>query len=135
MKSIELKRRQVEATQRWAARNRAKVQENWRAQGLKAYGLTPAAYDAMFIAQNGVCGICEAPPGRVRLAVDHDHLTGRVRGLLCANCNNGLGRFRDDPNILTRAAAYLEKSCTNPSKTSAVNTLLPLTLPGAELLK
>ena len=54
--------------------------------------------------RRGVCLICreEGP-----LVIDHDHVTGMARGLICAQCNNGLGRFRDDPMRLERATAYL----------------------------
>ena len=55
----------------------------------------------------GVCEICGRTNGARRLAVDHDHNTGKVRGLLCHRCNAGLGLFRDDPSILTLAREYL----------------------------
>jgi hypothetical protein len=64
------------------------------------YGLEPGQYDALLKLQGGVCFICQRRPGTKRLAVDHDHLTGRVRGLLCASnehgCNRAiLGNIRD----------------------------------------
>lgn len=61
--------------------------------------------------QHGVCSICSAPfaGGRRRLHTDHDHATNTVRGLLCDQCNHGLGSFRDRPDFLRRAALYLEK--------------------------
>lgn len=81
-----------------------------------AYGITPEQYDEMHNSQGGVCAICRKPEtvvdpkkGLRRLAVDHDHVTGRVRGLLCINCNNGLGRFGDSPERLAAALAYLVK--------------------------
>jgi hypothetical protein len=57
----------------------------------------------------GKCWICggDEPVGRA-LAVDHDHRTGKVRGLLCTRCNSGLGFFRDDPTLLTAALKYME---------------------------
>ncbi len=68
----------------------------------------------MEAAQGGVCAICGLPETRVvkgklnRLAVDHDHTTGRVRGLLCFRCNTCLGRFEDNVELLRAAEAYLE---------------------------
>lgn len=55
------------------------------------------------------CEICDNPPsGRTKaLALDHDHKTGKFRGWLCSSCNQGLGRFKDNPELLTRAATYL----------------------------
>jgi len=80
----------------------------------KAFGLTFGEYSDMLEAQEGRCAICPAEIGYLRkgkparLAVDHCHATGKVRGLLCSNCNNGLGRFKDDPILLRAAADYLE---------------------------
>jgi hypothetical protein len=62
------------------------------------------AVDVLVAAQDGRCAICrEAPPEHV----DHDHRTGRVLGILCFNCNGGLGQFRDRDDLLTLAIAYL----------------------------
>lgn len=65
--------------------------------------------------QHGECAICQVPltiePGRQGDAahVDHDHTTGRVRGLLCVTCNSGIGHLDDDPYLLRKAADYLIK--------------------------
>lgn len=81
----------------------------------KKYGLTTAQYGEMLEAQGGVCALCGKAQtivrfGRtVRLAVDHDHETGQIRQLLCHHCNAGLGAFQDDPNLLAKAIAYLER--------------------------
>ena len=62
----------------------------------------------MLDAQDYLCAICKGgPDGRGRLHVDHDHESGRVRGLLCSNCNLGLGKFKDDPALVREAARYL----------------------------
>jgi len=85
-----------------------------RKKQLKAYGLTDADYRAMVEAQASRCAICEQPERIVRngelepLCVDHDHQTGRVRGLLCRTCNSALGKFKDSPEMLRRALAYME---------------------------
>jgi len=76
----------------------------------KTYGVTQEEYDALYKAQGGRCAICRRATGRARrLAVDHNHKTGEVRGLLCKPCNSyGIGMFaRDEPEILDRAANYL----------------------------
>ncbi len=77
------------------------------------YGLSVEAFDALLASQGHRCGICrEAVPSRGRCAnaVDHDHTTGAVRGILCMKCNAGLGQFRDSPAFLRAAADYLDRS-------------------------
>lgn len=75
------------------------------------YGLTIEQFDEMVEKQGGLCAICSSPPkGRwKRLHVDHDHVTGKVRGLLCHACNILLGHARDSGDILQKAAAYLRE--------------------------
>jgi hypothetical protein len=79
---------------------------------IKRYGLTHGEFDEMLAAQNGACAICgRTDSGRKtteNLHIDHCHKTGKIRGLLCDFCNNGLARFCDNPNLLRKAAAYLE---------------------------
>ncbi len=68
------------------------------------YGITAADADAMLAEQDGLCAICRVAPA---VHVDHDHATGKVRGLLCFNCNGGLGQFKDGIDVLQSAVAYL----------------------------
>ena len=81
----------------------------------RKFGMTPDEYDTLLEAQGGGCAICGVTAGMVRigkqlrLPVDHCHATGRVRGILCDDCNNGLGRFKDDPKLLERAVKYLKR--------------------------
>lgn len=80
---------------------------------LKRYGITAAEYEAMMAAQKYVCAICKKPErithkgATRRLAVDHCHETGVIRGLLCGHCNQAIGKFNEDPNILRAAIDYL----------------------------
>lgn len=72
------------------------------------YGLKEGQYEELYAAQGGVCYICERATGKVRkLAVDHDHKTGYVRGLLCKPCNSMLAHLRDDLDMVTRLFSYL----------------------------
>jgi len=71
----------------------------------RQYKLTSEEYQQLWSSQNGRCAICEAVG---RLVIDHCHNTGAVRGLLCFNCNNALGRFRDDIMVVRKAVSYLE---------------------------
>ncbi len=74
----------------------------------KTYGLEPGQYAELYAAQGGKCAICQRATGATRrLAVDHCHATGEVRGLLCKFDNRLLGIARDDPAFFLRAAAYL----------------------------
>ncbi len=85
-----------------SAKNKAGRTRTYR---LRKYGLTPGDYLRMAEAQQGRCGIC----GRsdMKLVVDHDHASGVVRGLLCSNCNCGLGSFGDSRALLLSAHGYL----------------------------
>lgn len=78
---------------------------------LKVYGLTAEEMTALLARADGRCEICGRPfSGRAEPAIDHNHETGEVRGLLCTNCNLGIGLFKDDPLLLSFAVAYLTPS-------------------------
>jgi hypothetical protein len=75
----------------------------------RQYGLTPEQVAEM---RTSGCAVCGKANGEGRwgvLHIDHDHKTGGVRGALCSDCNLGLGNFKDDPELLRKAAAYLER--------------------------
>lgn len=77
----------------------------------KTYGITLEKYEEILAAQSGVCAICKNAPTKNRsLAVDHDHETGAVRGLLCTSCNTGIGQFKDNTQLLLGAIDYLAVS-------------------------
>lgn len=79
----------------------------------RMYGITVADYDRMYAEQGGTCAICRQPEKLVRrgvlqeLSVDHCHATGRVRGLLCHDCNLGIGKLGEDSDRITAAAEYV----------------------------
>jgi len=77
------------------------------------YGVTEVEIVILRIAQLGCCAVCDLEMtrgnGKSAEHVDHDHVTGKVRALLCNGCNRALGFFKDDPDILERAAQYLRK--------------------------
>jgi Zn-finger nucleic acid-binding protein len=76
---------------------------------LRKYGITLAQYDAMLLEQGGVCKTCGGVNATKPLFVDHCHTTGKVRGLLCQNCNWALGCVQDNPEILTALIQYLKE--------------------------
>lgn len=97
------------------ARNRVGG-KNHAAMMKRKFGLTEVEYRRMFDAQGGVCAICRSPETKVQsnsragsraLAIDHCHVTGKVRGLLCGRCNLSIGQFEDDPELLRAAADYV----------------------------
>ena len=75
------------------------------------YGMSEDEYFSLIEIQSNLCAICGRPPGPKEkvLCIDHDHDSGHVRGLLCHQCNWGLGHFRDNTNTLGRAIGYLQK--------------------------
>lgn len=87
-----------------------------RSRGPARGGLSLSDYQMLHDAQNGLCAACGQPESKahrngaiLRLAVDHDHDTGRVRALLCSRCNYSLGFARDDPAVLRQLIDYLER--------------------------
>lgn len=77
-------------------------------------GVSEAEYNAKFLEQGGVCAVCHTPPPSsgwiTRLGADHDHKTGKFRGILCARCNAALGQAADSPARLRALADYLERT-------------------------
>lgn len=94
----------------YAGRGKAILRDSKR---LRSYGITREQFDSMLASQQNQCGICSAALttgwSGTGVCVDHNHETSKVRGLLCNHCNRGLGLFRDSPQILASAIAYLEK--------------------------
>lgn len=87
--------------------------DRWKNHIQQKYGITAEQYAALLAEQNGGCAICERPETALRkgktrlLCVDHEHETGRIRGLLCSDCNRAVGLFKDEVRLLTRASHYL----------------------------
>lgn len=102
---------QKEAKQKRLAADYEGTRAKERMNNLKRmFGMSLEEYDEKLKAQDGVCAICGGlcKSGK-RLAVDHNHTTGKIRDLLCGNCNGGLGKFLDNPELLIKAADYLRK--------------------------
>lgn len=98
--------------QKLREQNPAELRRRERQSNLRRlYGMELAEYDTMLAAQGGGCAICGETEGggrwKRRLHVDHDHRTGRIRGLLCHGCNVGVGHFGDRPELFFKAAQYL----------------------------
>jgi deoxycytidylate deaminase len=95
------------SAKRWREKDREKYLASHRTRSRKhLHGVTQEEYDAKLLAQAGLCAICRLPSKR-SLAVDHNHDTEAIRGLLCDLCNRGLGLLRDSPEILQQALNYL----------------------------
>lgn len=91
----------------WREKNREKSREIKKRNQIKAkYGISLNQYDKLYKKQGGLCGIC----GKRKsvLCVDHNHTTGKVRGLLCNLCNQALGLFYENPVSLKNAISYLK---------------------------
>ncbi len=97
--------------------HKTKQPDSQREKNLKkVFGISVSEYESMLKEQGGSCKICGVPAEAEklkttkRLAVDHCHSTGRIRGLLCRKCNTGLGNFNDDINLMTKAINYLKEN-------------------------
>lgn len=113
---------EIARVRQWQQQNRDRVNESHRRRRAdpavklagraghlkRKYGITLDQYDEMLTAQGGCCAVCgREPRPDIALHVDHDHQTGRIRGILCFRCNNSLGDLDDDPVLLRKAAGYL----------------------------
>jgi len=119
-----------EATKRWYTSERGKVNtieraRKWRqvhpeaakaASRKKKFGITEHDFQLMLDLQGGRCAICRCTSIEAKelysqaFGVDHDHVTGKNRGLLCPPCNSGIGMLKDSPELLRVAAEYIERS-------------------------
>ncbi len=77
------------------------------------YDIEPEEYDFLLAVQGGICAICNKPPGDNLLCVDHDHGSDVIRGLLCHNCNKGIGLLGDSIESVEKALRYLKSSGSN----------------------
>lgn len=106
---------QAAVARKWFADNPERTAANLRRRGLATYGLTIEEYEQIAEAQGHRCAICGERETTLRngklqrLAVDHCHTIGRVRGLLCNTCNRAIGLFRDNVETLRKAIDYLER--------------------------
>lgn len=103
---------QCAATKKRRYNESASVRRSSRNATLKQlYGITVDEYEEMLKQQRGVCAICSQIDGSGRrLAVDHCHTTGKIRGLLCTACNIALGKLKDSPELLANAIKYLQEN-------------------------
>lgn len=108
----------------WSVANRDKLRVRTRDNHIKRrYGISRADYDALFARQGGLCAICRKP-SKLRLCVDHCHVTGMIRGLLCRKCNAGLGCLGEDQRALVAALAYLGARSDDSAGSAAQRALL-----------
>ena len=96
---------------RWRGNNPEKYQQQWLRHSINKnrYEITEEEYYQKLEEQNGKCEICKRECDKGRLSIDHDHKTNKVRGLLCRNCNLGLGMFGENLDSLSEAVLYLQR--------------------------
>lgn len=104
------RQKSVEYQREYRAKNPAKVKElSRKTHMMRTFNMTIEQYDEMLEAQNGVCAICQqsCTTGN-NLAVDHNHETGKVRALLCKNCNTAIGLMKEDVDRMIKAIEYIK---------------------------
>ncbi len=96
----------------YVGHNKLKLKHVDRKYHLARYGLTPETYSEILASQNNACFTCKKPQAEStrNLVIDHDHNTGKVRGILCIECNLALGHAKDDIKILLNLIKYLQRS-------------------------
>lgn len=111
----------LQLSRNWKHKNRDLVNERSKTYSRKVlYGLEHGGYERMLEEQEHRCAICQTttPGGKGVFHLDHDHVTKKIRGLLCQSCNYGLGNFKDSPALLQEAIIYLKKHNTKGRKES-----------------
>jgi hypothetical protein len=88
--------------------NKLRVRDNYLK---RTFGISLEGYNNLLKQQNNGCALCGGGPAcrGKGFAVDHCHVTGKIRGLLCRGCNVGIGNLNDDPELLEKAAAYIRR--------------------------
>jgi len=126
-----LKEKRLSNLEEYRAYGRDKYQANRERYAMLAAArrrnISLSYYESLIESQNNLCAICGNEETRIssrsneitRLCIDHDHASGKVRALLCANCNSGIGKFKDDIQILQSAIEYLKKHKDNPDGASS----------------
>lgn len=107
----------MDRSKKWRLENPERVKDYSKISNLRKFNLTIEQYNEKLISQNSVCAICskyeiavQPQTGRVRnLAVDHCHLTGNIRGLLCMKCNTIVGHIERNPELIKNIVNYLRK--------------------------
>lgn len=92
----------------WRVKNPEKLEEQYHRKRLAKYNITQETFDNMLLTQEGKCAIC-ADTLTEKFTVDHNHDTGKVRGLLCYKCNSGIGLLKDSVELLSLAIKYLNE--------------------------
>jgi len=124
MSDADRKHYRAAAAKRWRDKNPERVKEiarKYRAVRGKemsrerylrtAYGLTTTAFSALLVGQGDACAICRTDsPNSHGWCVDHDHATGKVRGILCHSCNSGIGALQDSATVIEAALSYLRRA-------------------------
>ena len=102
------KNKTAAVNKKWAEKNKEKIQDT---KVKRKFGITLEEKKKLFEEQGSVCAICKCTENKITRDwdVDHCHITGKVRGVLCSNCNRGLGLFQDEQQNLLRAAEYLDR--------------------------
>lgn len=103
----------AEYTKAYKERNVEKTRAYEKKRGwLRRYGLTPEKYEEMLLEQQGCCKICKRHGDEFKkgLCIDHAHDSGKVRGLLCTNCNTALGLLKENKDLFQKAVEYLSES-------------------------
>lgn len=110
----DLRKKRNEQTKRWRENNREKYLLGKKICLIKRqYGLSYEDYCNLLKKQNGKCAICDVVGEKIKgkeLCIDHNHTTGKVRGLLCHSCNRGIGLMKDNVLIFKKAIKYIQKN-------------------------